>query len=64
MVIKIGLGRRDFQVDAQRLRQGLLFHGYEELAISGAHTLAVRQNLTPLTVDKELGAYGPPCGLV
>jgi hypothetical protein len=64
VVIKIGLGRRDFQVDAQRLRQGLLFHGYEELAISGAHTLAVRQNLTPLIVDKELGAYGPPCGLV
>ena len=84
VVIKTGLGRTDFQVDAQRLRQGLLLHGYEELAISGAHALAVRalpslhkdpfdrilvaqaqcESLTLLTVDKELGAYGPPCRLV
>ena len=84
VVIKSGLGRADFQVDAQRLRQGLLLHGYEELAISGGHALAVRglpalhkdpfdrillaqaqsESLTLLTVDKELGAYGPPCRLV
>ena len=84
VVIKNGLGRADFQVDAQRLRQGLLLHGYEELAITGAHALAVRElpalhkdpfdrillaqaqceSLTLLTVDKELGAYGPPCRLV
>jgi PIN domain nuclease of toxin-antitoxin system len=42
VVIKTGLGRGDFQVDAQRLRQGLLLHGYEELAITGEHALAVR----------------------
>ena len=35
------LGRADFQVDAQHLRQGLFLHGYEELAITGAHALAV-----------------------
>jgi len=84
VVIKAGLGRADFQVDAQRLRQGLLLHGYEELTISGAHALAVRplpslhkdpfdrillaqaqcEGLTLLTVDKDLGAYGPPCRLV
>ena len=42
VVIKTGLGRSDFQVDAQRLRQGLLLHGYEELPITGEHALAVR----------------------
>ena len=42
VVIKSGLGRSDFQVDAQRLRQGLLLHGYEELPITGEHALAVR----------------------
>ena len=42
VVIKTALGRPDFQVDAQRLRQGLLLHGYEELPITGEHALAVR----------------------
>ena len=42
VVIKSGLGRSDFQVDAPRLRQGLLLHGYEELPITCEHALAVR----------------------
>ena len=42
VVIKNGLGRADFHVDAQHLRQGLLLHGYQELAITGEHALAVR----------------------
>jgi Uncharacterized protein conserved in bacteria len=42
VVIKTSLGRPDFHVDAQRLRQGLLLHGYEELPITGEHALAVR----------------------
>jgi PIN domain nuclease of toxin-antitoxin system len=42
VVIKTGLGRPDFQVNAQRLRQQLLLHGYEELPITGEHALAVR----------------------
>ena len=42
VVIKIGLGRSDLQVDAQQLRQGLLLHGYEELPITGEHAIAVR----------------------
>jgi PIN domain nuclease of toxin-antitoxin system len=42
VVIKTSLGRSDFQVDPQRLRHGLLVHGYEELPITGDHALAVR----------------------
>jgi hypothetical protein len=42
-VIKNGLGRADLQVDVQRLRQCLLLHGYEELAITVAHAVAVRE---------------------
>jgi PIN domain nuclease of toxin-antitoxin system len=42
VVIKTGLGRSDFQVDAQQLRRGLLLHGYEELPITGEHAIAVR----------------------
>ena len=42
IVIKAGLGRADFQVEPQRLRQELLLHGYEELPISGEHALALR----------------------
>ncbi|MBN2576958.1 MAG: type II toxin-antitoxin system VapC family toxin [Deltaproteobacteria bacterium] len=47
VVIKTGLGRSDFQVDAQRLRHGLLLHGYEELPITGEHALAVRALPSP-----------------
>ena len=41
IVIKRGLGRSDFQVDARVLRRGLLDNGYEELAITSAHTVAI-----------------------
>lgn len=39
--IKRGLGRDDFQVDPRLLRRGLLDNGYEELAITGAHSVAI-----------------------
>jgi len=41
IVIKGALGRRDFAVDASRLRRGLIDNGYLELPIAGTHTLAV-----------------------
>jgi len=41
VVIKSGLGRKDFSVDASLLRRGLLDNGYRELPITGAHALAV-----------------------
>jgi PIN domain nuclease of toxin-antitoxin system len=41
VVIKSGLGRSDFAIDARLLRQGLLENGYKELAITGEHALAV-----------------------
>lgn len=41
MVIKNGLGRPDFQVDAHLLRRGLVDNGYLELPITSQHTLAV-----------------------
>ena len=39
--IKSALGREDFSVDARVLRRGLMEHGYRELAVSGAHAVAV-----------------------
>lgn len=50
VVIKAGLGRDDFQVDARRLRRGLLEAGYREMAVSGEHVLAVGR-LPPLHKD-------------
>ena len=50
VAIKSGLGRQDFMVDAQLLRRGLLENGYAELAISGAHAVAVRL-LPPIHKD-------------
>ena len=41
IVIKTGLGRADFKVDARALRRGLLENGYNELPVTGAHALAV-----------------------
>jgi len=41
VVIKSGLGRKDFNVDAALLRRGLLDNGYQELPITSAHALAV-----------------------
>ncbi|CAB3774967.1 type II toxin-antitoxin system VapC family toxin [Paraburkholderia humisilvae] len=41
IVIKTGLGREDFQVDARVLRRSLLDAGYEELSIEAQHALEV-----------------------
>ena len=50
IVIKAGLGRDDFRVDAGRLSRGLTDNGYAELAIEGRHALAVA-SLPPLHRD-------------
>jgi PIN domain nuclease of toxin-antitoxin system len=41
VAIKSGLGRDDFRVNARVLRRSLLDNGYEELAISGEHAVAL-----------------------
>jgi len=41
IVIKNGLGRKDFFVDPTSLYSGLIDAGYEELEITGRHTLLV-----------------------
>jgi len=41
VAIKSGIGRPDFHVDPHLLRRGLLEHGYTELAVTGAHAVAV-----------------------
>lgn len=41
IVIKRGLGRGDFQVDARLLRRGLLDNGYTELPVLSAHAVAI-----------------------
>lgn len=41
VAIKRSLGREDFTVDARLLRRGLLDNGYEELPITGEHTLGI-----------------------
>ncbi|MCH8542720.1 MAG: type II toxin-antitoxin system VapC family toxin [Alcanivorax sp.] len=50
VVIKSGLDRPDFRVDAHLLRRGLIENGYAELPISSQHTLAV-SHLPPLHKD-------------
>ena len=50
IVIKRGLGRDDFQVDARLLRRGLLDNGYSELPISSEHVVAI-ENLPPIHKD-------------
>jgi PIN domain nuclease of toxin-antitoxin system len=50
IAIKHGLGRDDFKADARLLRRGLLDNGYNELAITGEHTVAV-DGLPPLHKD-------------
>lgn len=50
IVIKRGLGREDFQVDARVLRRGLLDNGYGELPIGSDHAVAV-EALPPLHKD-------------
>ena len=41
IVVKRGLGRSDFQVDARVLRRGLLDNGYQELAITSEHAVFI-----------------------
>lgn len=50
IVIKNGLGRDDFKVNPLRLRKQLVINGYEEVAISSDHALAV-EALPPLHKD-------------
>lgn len=50
VVIKRGLGRADFHVDARILRRGLLDNGYGELPITSDHVVAV-EGLPPLHED-------------
>jgi PIN domain nuclease of toxin-antitoxin system len=41
VVIKSGLGRDDFQIDARVLRANLIDAGYEELSIEASHAFEV-----------------------
>lgn len=41
IAIKSALGRADFHVDVRTLRESLVAHGYRELAVTGAHGVAV-----------------------
>jgi PIN domain nuclease of toxin-antitoxin system len=50
IVIKRGIGRSDFQVDARVLRRGLLDNGYQELAITSKHTVSI-DSLPPIHKD-------------
>ncbi len=50
IVIKLSLGRKDFQVDPYRLRKELVAHGYSELPIMAEHALRVH-SLPPLHKD-------------
>ena len=50
IVIKCGLGRSDFHVDARVLRRSLLDNGYQELAISSEHAVFI-DSLPPIHKD-------------
>jgi PIN domain nuclease of toxin-antitoxin system len=50
VAIKAGLGRSDFRTDARLLRRGLLDNGYDELAITSEHAVAIA-NLPPIHKD-------------
>lgn len=50
IVIKSGLGREDFQVNARLLRRGLLDNGYEELPLNSEHAVAI-DTLPPIHGD-------------
>ena len=50
VVIKNALGRSDFRVEPQHLRDGLIESGYRELAIRSEHALAVGR-LPPIHND-------------
>ena len=65
VVIKSGLGREDFNVDAALLRRGLLDNGYQELPITSAHALAVGRlpNLHRDPFDRILAAQANDEGI-
>ena len=50
VVIKSGLGRKDFRVEARLLRRGLLDNGYSELPIVSDHVVAI-ESLPPIRKD-------------
>ena len=50
VVIKSGLGREDFKIDARVLRRGLLDNGYGELAIGSEHVVGI-ENLPMIHKD-------------
>ena len=50
IVIKQTIGREDFDVDPRLLRRGLIDNGYNEIAITSTHALAVK-DLSPLHRD-------------
>jgi hypothetical protein len=54
VALKAGLGRGDFHIDARLLRRGLLDNGYDELAITDEHAVAIG-NLPPIHRDPILG---------
>ena len=41
IVIKLGLGRKDFKVDPSRLRKMLMENGYAEISITAEHALKI-----------------------
>ncbi|MDR2695782.1 MAG: type II toxin-antitoxin system VapC family toxin [Deltaproteobacteria bacterium] len=43
VAIKFSLNRPDFQVDPRLLHQGLVSSGYQELAVSSRHAIAVSE---------------------
>ena len=65
IVIKAGLGRKDFTVDPSMLRRGLLDNGYQELPITSAHTLGVGKlpNLHRDPFDRILAAQANEEGI-
>lgn len=50
LALKQTLGRRDLRVDIRLLRRGMLDNGYLELAITGAHAIAM-ESLPALHTD-------------
>lgn len=50
IVIKLGLGRKDFKVDPYRLRKMLVINGYTELSVTAEHALKI-DSLPPLHKD-------------
>jgi PIN domain nuclease of toxin-antitoxin system len=50
VAIKSSLGRTDFRADARLLRRGLLDNGYDELAVTSEHAVAIA-SLPPIHRD-------------